>query len=108
MSSRLIYQREAAASGRQIRLGIGKVTASSTNLAHSRPDFSASRVVAVLKEIINQLAERAEAAVDRSRFAALPLRYLDDVGMTVGERTAILGYEEPARDPWALIAIRRM
>jgi hypothetical protein len=54
------------------------------------------------------LAERAEAAVDRSRLAALPLHYLDDVGMTVGERAAILGYEERARDPWALIAIQRL
>jgi hypothetical protein len=54
------------------------------------------------------LAEHDEAAIDRSRLAALPLRYLDDVGMTVGERAAILGYEAPARDPWALIAIQRL
>jgi hypothetical protein len=54
------------------------------------------------------LAERAEAAVDRSRLAALPLRYLDDVGMTVGERDAILAYEPPARDPWTLITIQRL
>ena len=54
------------------------------------------------------MAKRAGAAVDRSRLAALPLRYLDDVGMTVGERAAILGYEAPARDPWALIAIQRL
>jgi hypothetical protein len=51
---------------------------------------------------------RAEAAVDRSRLAALPLRYLDDVGMTAGERAVILGHEAPARDPWALIAIQRL
>ena len=55
-----------------------------------------------MKGILNQLAERFEAAVDRSRLAALPLRYLDDVGMTVGERAAILGYEEPAHDPWTI------
>ena len=61
-----------------------------------------------MKGILNQLAERAEAAADRSRLAALPLRYLDDVGMTGGERAAILGYEAPARDPWALIAIERL
>jgi hypothetical protein len=61
-----------------------------------------------VKGILNQLAERAEAAVDRSRLAALPLRYLDDVGMTVGERAAVLGYEEPARDPWTLAAIQRL
>jgi hypothetical protein len=84
------------------------VTASSTNLAPSRADFEASWAVAVVKGILNQLAARAEAAIDRSRLAALPLRYLDDVGMTVGERAAILGYEAPARDPWALIATRRL
>ena len=61
-----------------------------------------------MKGILNQLAERAEAVVDRSRLAALPLHYLDDVGMTVGERVAILGYEAPARDPWRLIAIQRL
>ena len=61
-----------------------------------------------MKGILNQLAERFEAAVDRSRLAALPLRYLDDVGMTVGERAAILGYEEPAGDPWTLAAIQRL
>jgi hypothetical protein len=32
-----------------------------------------------LKRILNQLTERAEAAVDRSRLAALPLRYLDTI-----------------------------
>jgi len=61
-----------------------------------------------VKGILNQSAERAEAAVDRSRLAALSVRYLDDVSMTVGERAAILGYETPARDPWALIAIQRL
>ncbi len=84
------------------------MTESSTNLAPSRADFGVSWAGAVVKGILNQLAERAEAAVDRSRLAALPLRYLDDVGMTVGERAAILGYDAPARDPWALIAIQRL
>ena len=67
------------------------MTASTTNLAHSHADFGVSRSVGFVKRILNQLTERAEAAVDRSRLAALPLRYLDDVGMTVGER---------AGDPW--------
>ena len=84
------------------------MTASSTNLAPSRAEFGVSWAVAVVKGILNQLAEHAEAAIDRSRLAALPLRYLDDVGMTVGERAAILGHEAPARDPWALIAIQRL
>ncbi len=84
------------------------MTASSTNLAPSRADFEISWASAIVKGILNQLAKRAGAAVDRSRLAGLPLRYLDDVGMTVGERAEILGYEAPARDPWALIAIERL
>ena len=84
------------------------MTASSTNLVPSQAEFGVSWAVAVVKGILNQLAEHAEAAIDRSRLAALPLRYLDDVGMTVGERVAILGYEAPARDPWGLIAIQRL
>jgi hypothetical protein len=54
------------------------------------------------------LAERAEAAVNCSRRVALPLRDLDDASMTVGERAAILGREEPARDPWVLVAAQRL
>jgi hypothetical protein len=84
------------------------VTASSTNLPRSRVDFGVPRAGGIWKGILNRLAERAEAAVDRSRLAALPLRYLDDVGMTVGERDAILAYEPPARDPWTLITIQRL
>ena len=78
------------------------MTASTTNLAHSPCRFR--HLVGgsdSVKQILNQLSERAEAAIDRSRLAALPPRYLDDVGMTVGERAAVLGYDEPARDPWA-------
>ena len=84
------------------------MTASSTNLAPSRAEFGVSWAVAVVKGILNRLAEHDEAAIDRSRLAALPLRYLDDVGMTVGERDAILAYEPPARDPWTLITIQRL
>ena len=84
------------------------MTASFTHAAHSRAGFGISRGLAVAKGILNQLAEHAEAAVDRSRLAALPLRYLDDVGMTVDERATIVGYEAPAPDPWTLIAIHRL
>jgi hypothetical protein len=84
------------------------MTASSANLAHSHADFGVSSAARFLKRILNQLGEHADAAVDRSRLAALAPRYLDDVGMTVGERAAILGYEEPARDPWALAATQRL
>jgi hypothetical protein len=84
------------------------MTASTTNFTHSHADFGISPAVRFAKRILNQLAERAEAAVDRSRLAALPRRYLDDVGMTLGERAAIVGYEEPGLDPWALAATQRL
>jgi hypothetical protein len=93
---------------REAKLRIGKMSASSANLAHTRTDLGVSRTITVLKEFLNQLAERAEAAVDRSRFATLPLRYIEDVGLTASERVAILRGEEPAHDPWTLIAIQRL
>ena len=61
-----------------------------------------------MKRILNHLRERADAAVDRSRFAALSPRALDDVGMTAAERAAILGFEEPARDPWSPVVLHRL
>ena len=82
--------------------------ASTTNLTHSHADFGISSAARFVKRILNQLGERAAAAVDRSRLAALSPHYLDDVGMTVGERAAVLGYEEPPRDPWALVTTQRL
>ena len=84
------------------------MSVSSANIAHSRADLGFSWVAVIWKGILNQLAERARAAADRGRLAALPLRHLDDIGMTVAERAAILGCEEPARDPWALVAMHRL
>jgi uncharacterized protein YjiS (DUF1127 family) len=84
------------------------VTVSSANIAYSRSDLGFSWAGAIWKEILNQLAERAQAVADRGRLAALPLRHLDDIGMTRAERAAILGFEEAARDPWALVAIQRL
>jgi hypothetical protein len=82
------------------------MTAFITNRAHSHADLGLLRVVDRVKRILNHLGERADAAVDRSRFAALPRGYLDDVGMTVAERAAILHYEEPALNPWSALASR--
>ena len=84
------------------------MTASTSNLDHSNADFGVSAAAGFMKRILNQLAEGAEAAVDRSQLAALAPRYLDDVGMTVGERAGILGFEEPPRDPWALVVTQRL
>ena len=93
---------------RGLRLGIRYMTASSRSLAHSHADFGVSPAARLVKRILNQLSERVDGAVDRSRLAALSPRYLDDVGMTVGERAAMLGFEEPARDPWALVTTQRL
>ena len=56
------------------------------------------------KQFLNALASRAAAAADRSRFAALPSRYLDDVGMTEAERAEALGFEELVLDGWRVVA----
>jgi hypothetical protein len=79
-----------------------------TNQSHSDADFGVSRADGLVKRILNELTERADAAVDRSRLAALPRRYLDDVNMTVAERAAILGFGEPAHDPWAPVVLHRL
>ena len=71
---------------------------------HHSIEFGASGVVRVCKRILNAVAERASIAADRSQFAALSARYLDDIGMTAAERAAILGYEEPATDGWRVVA----
>ena len=84
------------------------MTASTMNLAHSHAYLGISSALGFVKRILNQLGERADAAIDRGRLAALSPRYLDDVGMTVGERAGILGYEEPACDPWALVTTQRL
>jgi len=38
------------------------------------------------KQILNSLSGMASRAEDRRRFAALPLRQLEDIGLTVAER----------------------
>lgn len=84
------------------------MSVSSANIADFRVGHGLSWAGAIWKGILNQLAEHAEAAADRGRLAALPLRHLDDIGMTRAERAAILGCEELAPDPWALVAIHRL
>jgi len=71
---------------------------------HSQRNFGFSRAVTVCKQILNAMVDHAAVASDRSRFAALSQRYLDDVGMTASERAAALGYEEPMFDGWRVVA----
>jgi hypothetical protein len=67
-------------------------------------DFCFSGIVKICKQIFNAAAERAVVAADRSRFAALPTRYLEDVGLTEAERVSALALEETMIDPWRVVA----
>ncbi len=71
---------------------------------HHSIEFGLSGAVRVCNLILNAIVERASVAADRSQFAALPARYLDDIGMTEAERAAILGYEELTTDGWRVVA----
>ena len=48
------------------------------------------------QHILNLIGEAARRAADRGRYAALPRRYLDDVGMTRAELDAALPISEVA------------
>ncbi|HZZ60349.1 MAG TPA: hypothetical protein VFE63_04135 [Roseiarcus sp.] len=80
---------------------MGAYAAGST---HHNIEFGLSAGLRLCKRILNGVAERASIASDRSRFAALPSRYLEDIGMTEAERAAILLYAEPAIDGWRVVA----
>jgi hypothetical protein len=71
---------------------------------HSFSDATISGGLRMGKQFLNALATRAADAADRSRFAALPPRYLDDVGMTEAERAKALGCEELILDAWRVVA----
>ena len=60
--------------------------------------------LAIGKHFLNALTGRAVAAAERSRFASLPPRYLDDVGMTEAERAWVVGYEDTLVDGWRVVA----
>ena len=69
----------------------------STTATHSQISLGAmsetggSRVFAVCKQILNDVAGLAGRPVERRRLAALTPRLLDDIGMSVAERDALLG-----------------
>jgi hypothetical protein len=57
---------------------------------HTLSGFGLDRIGVICKQILNGLAALADRAAERSRFAMLPARYLEDVGMTIAERDALL------------------
>jgi hypothetical protein len=73
-------------------------------LGNVHTDFGFSGAIRICKQILNAVSERATVAADRSRFAALPARYLDDVGLTAAERASALGCDEMMIDPWRVVA----
>jgi hypothetical protein len=66
------------------------ITRNPDNFLHVFASAGLGGLGAICKQILNNLAERARRSVDRGRFAALPLRQLDDIGMTIAERDAQL------------------
>jgi hypothetical protein len=46
--------------------------------------------LSVCKQILNGVVEASHRSLDRSRFADLQLRALDDIGLTIAERDAML------------------
>ncbi len=64
--------------------------ARSNHSHHSLDGVSIRRIGSVCQYLLNIVAEAATRASERSRYAALPRRYLDDVGMTIAERDAAL------------------
>ena len=85
-------------------LRIMKMFVAAAGSAHSQRNFGFSLAVTVCKQILNAMMYHAAVASDRSRFAVLSQRYLDDVGMTASDRAAALGYEEPMLDGWRVVA----
>lgn len=60
---------------------------------HSQQNFDADgirRIGSACQYLLNTVIEAATRAAERSRYAALPRRYLDDVGMTIAERDAAI------------------
>ena len=49
-----------------------------------------SRVGTTCKQILNGLVEMAHRPAERERFAALQRRHLEDIGLTIAERDALL------------------
>ena len=62
----------------------------SDNTAAIFGDVGFGRFGAIGKQILNSMEKLADRPAERRRLAALPLRQLEDIGMTVAERDALL------------------
>jgi hypothetical protein len=72
-----------------------KMNNTTRSYANSQGDFGASglgRVGAICKQILNTATIMANHSAERLRYAALSVRELDDMGLTVAERDSQLGW----------------
>lgn len=67
-----------------------RINPHSCDAQHSFDAEGMRRLGSACQHLLNIVAEAATRAAERSRYAALPRRYLDDVGMTIAERDAAL------------------
>ncbi|MGD0641795.1 MAG: hypothetical protein ABSC22_13695 [Roseiarcus sp.] len=67
-----------------------QLSSHSNHSHHSFDGASIRRIGSACQHLLNIVGEAAIRASERSRYAALPRRYLDDVGMTIAERDAAL------------------
>jgi hypothetical protein len=65
-----------------------RINSHSGNSQHSVDGEGIRRIGSACQYLLNIVAEAATRAAERSRYAALSRRYLDDVGMTIAERDA--------------------
>jgi hypothetical protein len=71
------------------------------NSRHSSPDFGQGfkRAIGICKQILNPMEALARRPGERARFAALPMRQLEDIGLTIAERDdLVLGLTIAQRD----------
>ena len=74
------------------------MTASIVNLRTTPPQRGESHEIgltAMGKQFLNALEAFMTGPVRRTRYAALPMRYLEDIGLTAAERDAEMPWTAP-------------
>jgi hypothetical protein len=70
-------------------------------------NFGFGGMPAICKQTLNFLSRLAHGLADQERFAALPLRQLEDIGITIADRDAQLRWTTPAAPNFPKIFDRR-
>jgi hypothetical protein len=74
---------------------------SAVNSRHSSPNFDQGfkSAIDICKQILNDIFALARRPGEQARFAALPMRQLEDIGLTIAERDdLVLGLTIAQRD----------